>query len=119
MREIKFRAWDDYTKTMLTWEQIKSGCEMDFFDLISFKKMQYIGLKDKNDKEIYEGDIVKCAADFIDEIAAVVYEPNGHYPAFEMEPFPDVECNGFSYFMNEGTVEVIGNIYENPELLKG
>jgi hypothetical protein len=71
-----------------------------------FAIMQYTGLKDKNDKEIYEGDIVAREKG---SPWAVGHEPYGFYA--------DVEALG-RYLERGDPYEVIGNCFENPELLK-
>ncbi len=79
--------------------------------------MQYTGLKDKNGKEIYEGDILKSQEDKI--LGSVGFE-NGCFvlKAVWIDPavndYPELKYYIDLEFM---TVEVIGNIYENPELL--
>ena len=88
---------------------------------------QCTGLKDKNEKLIYEGDIVKYAEydwsdiafkDWEQEIGKVVWGGNHDYPAFDLEKH-NFECNSFAHIFNDGwTIEVIGNIYENKELLE-
>lgn len=94
--------------------------------------MQFTGLHDKNGKEIYEGDIVLCddggeyfSQEYDEEkdeyypiFKAKVIGPTETYPAFEIDPNPCDDCNGLSQAMATGTLEVIGNIHENPELLK-
>jgi len=99
MREIKFRAWDERTKTM-------------FYDVCcreTDKLMQFTGLHDKNGKEIWEGDIVKQKPSFFhDEIQVVEYQEGFFEPFRTGEQSPDID-----------SLEVIGNIHENSELLNG
>src|SRR5699024_11157852 len=78
--------------------------------------MQYTGQKDKNGTEIYGGDIVEAWSEGSKHIGAVRKRIDGLYiiyPAY---------CNGFWGLkpnnVGETTVEIIGNIYENPELLE-
>jgi uncharacterized phage protein (TIGR01671 family) len=146
MREIKFRAWDETKKAMHNdFQFIKSGeegndwivftsdkqtlqtkphpLENPFFQQ-QLKIMQYTGLKDKNGKKIYEGDIISVVdiGDIPSENSRhqVVYCGEDDYPAFDLKPHIDCDSNGLSYLKAGGDEEMIilGNIYENPELLK-
>lgn len=113
MREIKFRTWDIKGKyfreldmdvyMFLDGELYWDGNPTDRFEL-----SQFTGLKDKNGKDIYEGDIVKTNEG--DWIAKVVYSLDGFC-------CKDNE-GGFSGYCQWDKFEVIGNIYENPDLLK-
>ena len=105
-REIKFRAWDKKTKTIgwvvsyagdmctILWEGDRQECGIDTKNI---EVMQYTGLKDKNGKEIYEGDIVEFKGFSIEEIK------------FEEGCF-NLEWHNKNY-------KVIGNIYENNKLI--
>ena len=73
--------------------------------------MQFTGLKDKNGKEIYEGDIFTFTNGPRKTVAKVVFEE----AMFKMK---DNNGWGAMILQREGDMEVIGNIYENPELLK-
>lgn len=125
MREVKFKLWHKGLKKFFTTyysDQISmmpdgnifwmGECETDNFTIL-----QYTGLKDKNGKEIYEGDIMRGK-----------YGKNGIVKNYEIRwligHFAAVDRNnitGDEHYYPIGLLEgeVIGNIYENPELLEG
>jgi len=80
--------------------------------------MQFIGLKDKYGKEVFEGDIIRDSENWV---ALVVYDEKYVGFGLDYQPFDDIK--GLSVTFEElkielrNTFEVIGNIYENPELL--
>ena len=79
---------------------------------------QYTGLQDKNGKMIFEGDIVKCISKFDAKDMVVIFE-TAEFHLVNCQRYKNyTECCGYRYF---GTLEteVIGNIHDNPELLKG
>ena len=130
MREIKFRAWDTYDNRMKHKFTIGSVTNSDnnlwtcptlwledtgWVNCDTLVLMQYTGLKDKNGVEIYEGDIVRAHShkptnfkiEFIE--GGFCATRNGvKYPIDINHFYPSIGC----------TIEVIGNIYENPELLE-
>lgn len=74
-----------------------------------YKVRQYTGLKDRNGVEIYDGDIVKY---FKSELATIVYRDGG----VDIRSLSWKECKPLQRRLGE--IEVLGNIYENPELLE-
>ena len=151
MRTIKFRAWDNRKKEWLLgykmshlggfsldgelvllgeWASVLNTFmfSRDGYTPDDLKVMQFTGLKDKNGKEIYEGDILKDYSDaYVDHKKGmdVLWTVKWaiEFAMFVLENFDDVSE------MQDGTdpspkqyiekhCEIIGNIYENPELLK-
>lgn len=119
MREIKFRCWDKENKEMLDveylhWDDctrefsIRTTMYSDYFGPSDMILMQYVGLKDKNGKEIYEGDIVK-----------------GTFYGFPMPEYDyifqiywDEKEKGFmANYFEPSECEVIGNVWEDSDLL--
>ena len=131
MREIKFRAWDKYEKEWL-YLDLYSGVPFNGKGSYCTNVSQYTELKDKNGKEIYEGDVVKLheTIDRHETIGYIDYERGTYLICLELEKnkygykekyecWDDGEHDWYS-LENEDfdTYEVIGNIYENPELTK-
>ncbi len=130
MREIKFRAYNKDTEKMYKVGQVSLekgiwSWEPDDREYIgmsmpyqpSFVLMQFTGLHDKNNQEIYEGDIVYCQTKF-GKAKAIIKFINGKFVSFWDSALTHPQ-NGHciaSYDINS-RVEVIGNIYENPGLL--
>lgn len=114
-RIIKFRAWNADDKEMISWSGLKSqGYELlDFDDNGTFAHhfMQFTGLQDKNGVDIYEGDLAK----YKDELIEFYW--NGLHGGFWCRKIPR---ESWSYNMIHTTAicEIIGNIHQNPELLK-
>ena len=127
-REIKFRAYHKERKEMfeiasIDFEEKKAALSNGIIKLLNvdfkqFELLQYTGLKDKNGKEIYEGDIIKYKFPYdkrIKHISPVKFLETeasfGIKDRYENE-IPLYTASSNNYF------EVIGNIYENKNLLE-
>jgi uncharacterized phage protein (TIGR01671 family) len=121
MREIKFRAWDKKKKKMFDWKYFLDWCDIDHLfgnlgienkrtNIPDFEVMQYTGMKDRNGKEIYEGDIyhqgdknILYVVEWLDTGLMGKQKGTNSYA-------------GLSYWKDK--IEVVGNIWDNPELLE-
>ena len=141
-KHIKFRAWDKITKQIFEVKQIDfNAIERNVYGIITYKSflggvneslsfrsfdnvelMQYTGLKDKKGFEIYEGDILKDNRGYIGNVGY-----NSLYARFEIKviktPAGAEWQIGDDFSLDELNIanseyKIIGNIYENSELLK-
>lgn len=111
--QFKIRAWDKVNKRMQTWEELLAGKEfkakLQVPEAFGLVLMLYSGMEDKNEKEICDGDIIRLIGN--NELASVCYDAEG--------VFWIKSRHRDEYLRNwEGACEVIGNIYENPELIQ-
>jgi len=131
MREIKFRAWDKASKRMILpeysdWEDfmiepdgtVSSSYESGGYSpyrsksRVDYEIMQYTGLKDKNGKEIYEGDLIKF------DDTNIGFIDCEEWTEFFIHWISEPDCTDYARdFYRISRAEVIGNIHENPELL--
>ncbi|MGH0511116.1 YopX family protein [Bacillus paranthracis] len=131
MREIKFRGYIRDKKRMIyadineiakgSWSSPLYWCDL----------MQYTGLKDKNGKEIYEGDILECTSELLTNFGKT---KTGRYETTYKQVIWLTDSWGYRVLKSKHIVEgaerkglevaikfgvICGNIYENPELLQG
>ncbi|MEC3999886.1 YopX family protein [Bacillus subtilis] len=136
MREIKFRVWDIVWKKMLTHEDLWDAPFNELFistpDQRPYNIMQYTGLKDKNGREIYEGDILEKTSELYTNFGKT---PTGKFHTSYIKVIWIDDGWGYEVIENNGKGPMIGyksqginivskfslvcgNVYEDPELLE-
>ncbi|MDQ0868996.1 putative phage protein (TIGR01671 family) [Arthrobacter sp. V1I9] len=143
MREIKFRAWDksksewlgadawfvrSHDSVLVVWPEVAKGMQvsvhMETLDSSRVALMEYTGRKDENGVDVYDGDIITLidlASDYTEKVSrekfgAFVVEWSEHLSGW----YPK-SLNGYEpdeTWWDTWEIKVIGNIYENPELLE-
>jgi uncharacterized phage protein (TIGR01671 family) len=144
MRIIKFRAWDKKLYKMIPHEELSPqnnklvyGRRATLDSILlhdDYEIMQFTGIQDKNNKCIYEGDIVRILytdwpsksdddprtlEQYLIDISItgkIVFEENGWALSYYSKKYDDWGFSSLDYGKH-GFIEIIGNIYENPELI--
>jgi len=138
-REIKFRAWDKENNCMYEWDVLSK--RNNFMEALEMNKenlwelMQYTGLKDRKGKKIWEGDIVRVLYSgwpskpeddkrtleeylvSLSSVGRVIYQAPKFVIDFGKRKYWDNNIGSFNVDPY-GFIEVIGNVYSNPELLE-
>lgn len=123
MREILFRGKDILTGEWLYGDLIQSANEEDVKFIVPFTETntrgvipetigQFTGLCDKNGQGIFEGDIVRCKNYHGTVEGYIGYSKSGVYFLYCISGYSD------EYLFNCTDIEIIGNVFDNPELLK-
>ena len=126
MRKIKFRAWNNKLEKMFYSDECyfvfqegklieRDGENSDYMLCRDDVVMQYTGLKDKNGKEIYEGDILKVKT-YVSTRKGVVIFRKGQFAIKQDNNITFLLSD--TYWEETERLKVIGNKYENPELLE-
>ena len=124
MREFKFRAWNKQEKRMIGHDELERDYNLPYLlkhpVSESFSLTEYTGAKDVNGKEIYRNDIVTTDQKIlhVSKYWQVIWQYMGYWLDNESDEWKDMESE-YGDYINWQALTVVGNTYENPELLRG
>lgn len=122
MREHKYRCWDKYEKKWVLPKQPFIPCVVNYPPTVTLCRLEWVeftGLKDKNGKEIYEGDILKSRS-FFDQNMVVFYDSGCCSYDLRSSNDDSWDCSEHLVQVDKDDLfqwEVLGNVYEHPHLL--
>jgi uncharacterized phage protein (TIGR01671 family) len=117
VKKIKYRAWSKVANQFISWEEIDKKENLGrLINNGNYHLIEYTGLKDKDDKEIYEGDIVEIIHPCWIETCCVEFMHGSFVFRGSRATNEDVVIPGFTFFKESWEIKIVGNKYEERKV---